>query len=167
MLKKYLSAKREEFFKVRMILLDYLHTDGSSADVDENNNISKPIDELLVSVTSIIDPGQFHVVHWSDIEKRDHLFASLQDVAPNCSLPDVIVPNQIYAVLSSEQKWFRATIALHHGISLVLNFIEIFKLYNLYTSLINLFRWWKAHLKLPISAFSWMSVSKNSFQRAI
>ena len=125
MFEKYLSAKREEFFKVRMILLDYLHTDGSSADVDENNNVSKPIDELLVSVTSIIDPGQFYVVHWSDIEKRDHLFVRLQDVAPNCSLPDVIVPNKIYAVLSSERQWFRATIELHHGISLVISSIKI------------------------------------------
>ena len=108
-----------------MIFLDYLHTDGSSADVDENNNISKPNEEFLVSVTSIIDPGQFYVVHWSDIEERDHLFARLQDVAPNCSLPDVIVPNQIYAVLSSERKWFRATIELHHGISLVIFSINI------------------------------------------
>ena len=123
MFEKYLSAKREEFFKVRMILLDYLHTDGSSADVDENNNISKPNEELLVSVTSITDPGQFYVVHWSDIEKREHLFARLQDVAPNCSLPDVIVPNQIYAVLSSERQWFRATIELHRGISLVISSI--------------------------------------------
>ena len=125
MMKKYLSAKREEFFKVRMIFLDYLHTDGSSADVDENNNNSKPIDELLVSVTFITDPGQFYVVHWSDIEKRDHLFARLQEVAPSCSLPDVIVPNQIYAVLSSERKWCRATIELHHGISLVISSLKI------------------------------------------
>jgi len=125
MLKKYLSAKREEFFKVRMILLDYLHTDGSSADMDENNNISKANDELLVSVTSNTDPSQFYVVHWSDIEERDHLFTRLQDVAPNCSQPDVIVPNQIYAVLSSERQWFRATIELHHGISLVISYSNI------------------------------------------
>ena len=128
MMKKYLSANREEFFKVRMILLNYLHTDGLSADVDENNNISKPNEELLVSVTSFTDPGQFYVVHWSDIEERDHLFARLQDLAPNCSLPDVIVPNQIYAVLSSEQKWFRATIELHHGISLVISSFKIFNM---------------------------------------
>jgi len=126
-MKKYLSVKREEFFKVRMIFLDYLQTDGSSIDVDENNNISKPNEELLVSVTSITHPGQFYVVQWRDIEERDHLFARLQDVAPNCSLPDVIVPNQIYAVLSSEQKWYRATIALHHGISLVI-YIQILNL---------------------------------------
>lgn len=40
----------------------------------------------------------------------------LQEIAPLCSVPDRIVPDQIYAVLTNEQQWFSATVGLPSGI---------------------------------------------------
>ena len=66
----------------------------------------------LVNVTAVTNPGKFYIVHWSDMEDRDKLFSWIQKLAPLSSVPNSIVPSQVYAVLNSEKKWFRATVEL-------------------------------------------------------
>jgi len=96
------------------MFLDFLRT-GSSESSSSASSIDVPVDNrkpkvCLVNVTSVSDPGQFYVVDWCRIKERTEFFTLIQDAAPNCSLPEDILPDQIYVVLDSHGKWFRATV---------------------------------------------------------
>jgi hypothetical protein len=115
-LKDYLTAKRGDATKVRLIF-DCLRI--SSPDV--NNNISREPsiiqpETVMVNVTFVTDPGKFFIIQWSDIKEFNQLFTELQDAAPTCPVPDDIIPDQLYAVLSNEKEWHRATVGLPSGI---------------------------------------------------
>jgi len=76
--------------------------------VDINSDAS----EFLVRVTAVTNPGKFYVVYWSDMEECDKLFNWIQKLAPLSSVPNSIVPGQVYAVLISDKKWIRAKVEL-------------------------------------------------------
>ena len=49
----------------------------------------------------------------------------LQEVAPLCPVPDTVIPDQIYAVLTNKQQWFSATVGHPCGIFQVNNSVYI------------------------------------------
>jgi len=116
-LKNYLTAKRGEAIKVRVIFNDYLRL--GSPDVN-NNNISRAPSDIqpemvMVNVTFSTDPGHFYILQWSELKEFNRLFTELQDLAPTCPVPDDIIKDQVYAVLTNEKEWHRATVGLPSG----------------------------------------------------
>lgn len=69
-------------------------------------------DSFLATITAISDPGKFYVTRWCAMDERDRFFDSIQNAAPTCAAPNLIVTGEMYAVLNrDEKKWSRASIA--------------------------------------------------------
>ena len=88
-------------------------------------NINSDASGFLVRVTAVTNPGKFYVVYWSDMKEHDKLFNWIQKLAPLSSVPNCIVPGQVYAVLNSDKKWVRATVGLTCSPFQVLPIFEI------------------------------------------
>jgi len=96
-------AKRSDVLKVQKIILDY--SSPSSTDPLHNGQD----DSFLATITAISDPGKFYVTRWCAMNERDRFFDSIQNVAPTCPAPNLIVPGEMYVIFNrGENKWFRA-----------------------------------------------------------
>ena len=77
----------DDYLKEKMIEIDEIFNQ-----LDENNNVG-----FLVSVPAVSD--------------RERLFKTIQELAPTFLVPDIIVQDRLYAVMTiGDLKWFRATI---------------------------------------------------------
>ena len=104
-----MTAKRDETLQVRKVL-----TNHTLFAVEKLEGLIQKSDTSLVTITSVSDPGKFYVVHNNDMEKRDRLSAELQWISPNCSVADIILPDQVYDVLDNGNQWARATVAVSY-----------------------------------------------------
>ena len=116
-MKDFLTAKLGEIFKYRIMFQDFLRiqffaseSSSSASSIDAVPLENRKPNVCLVTVTAVSDPGQFYVIDWGRIKERDQFFTKIQDAAPNYSLPENFLPDQIYAVLNSHGKRFRATV---------------------------------------------------------
>ncbi len=103
-----MTTKREEILQVRKVL--------ANQTVLPVEGIIQKSDTSLVTITTVSDPGKFYVVHNNDIKMHDRLSAELQVVAPNCPVADIILPDQVYAILNNGKEWARATAQLHFDV---------------------------------------------------
>lgn len=70
---------------------------------------SKKCDPFLVTVTAVVDPGEFYVVRWCDREEQNLLFSSIEAIVPTCAIPESIIEGQVYGILNGANKWLRGT----------------------------------------------------------
>ena len=91
----------DDYLKEKMIEIDEIFNQ-----LDENNNVG-----FLVSVTAVSDREKFFIVPLNDLKEREKLFKTIGELAPTFPVPDIIVQDRLYAVMTiGDRKWFRATI---------------------------------------------------------
>jgi len=117
-------VKKGGIVKIQKLFADYLRAGsrtpefGASASSSEAPTFS-PTDPFLVSVSGVVDPGNFFIVRWCDREERDRLSETLNDVGPVCQVPEKITKGQMYAALNSAGIWIRATVETTCGTYMV------------------------------------------------
>lgn len=115
LLTMYVQLNLGEVSKVKSLVDNFLLNPGSIMRVRDPT--PRPnCDPFLVTVTCIVDPGEFYVVRWCDEGKRDRLQRSFEKEALNYLKPEEIITGQMYAVLSKDTKWYRGICGQQCGI---------------------------------------------------
>ncbi|KAI9557591.1 hypothetical protein GHT06_017419 [Daphnia sinensis] len=107
MSKGYVSLKYGGVSKVKAIINQHCRSQLSTEDVSQSNVEGTLCDPYLVTVTSIIDPGEFYVVRLCDSGKLDTILTTLKENADFYPIPLETTPGQMYAVRNSALNWFR------------------------------------------------------------
>jgi hypothetical protein len=66
-------------------------------------------DPFLVTVTHIVDPGEFYIVQFCDKARLDRILSELRDNASSYSTPSEITPGIVYTVCKGGLNWFRCS----------------------------------------------------------
>lgn len=64
-------------------------------------------DPFLVTVTRVVDPGEFYVVRWCDKEILGRISRTLEKEALSYHKPSEVILGQMYAVFAKGSKWHR------------------------------------------------------------
>ncbi|XP_032786585.2 uncharacterized protein LOC116924198 isoform X1 [Daphnia magna] len=107
MSKGYVSLKYGGVSKVKAIINQHCRPQLSTEDAPQSNVEDILCDPYLVTVTSIIDPGEFYVVRLCDSGKLDTILTTLKENADFYPIPLETSPGQMYAVRNSALNWFR------------------------------------------------------------
>lgn len=119
-----MTLKKGGIVKIQSIFSHYLRAGsktpefGASASSSEAPNFSQT-DPFLVTVTEVVDPGEFYILRWCDREERDRLLDTLNNLGPVLEVPERIVKGQMYAALNGAGKWMRATVETTCGTFMV------------------------------------------------
>ena len=109
--KSYVSLRYSGISKVKRIIEQHLQVTSKSPmpgfsreDMQETS-----CDPFLVTVTHIIDPGEFYIVRLCDKGRLDRILSELRDNASSYRIPLEITPGIVYAVCNSGLNWFRGS----------------------------------------------------------
>ena len=91
--------------KMRSLVASY--DDCAVAGAEAEPALGKDYDSILVQMAHAVDPGEFYITHWSDLEEREQLFSDLNEVAPTFPNQEHVVPRKMYAVLLANNNWYR------------------------------------------------------------
>ncbi|XP_057366887.1 uncharacterized protein LOC130687728 [Daphnia carinata] len=107
MSKGYVSLKYGGVSKVKAIINQHSRSQLPNENAPQSNVEDTLCDPYLVTVTSIIDPGEFYVVRLCDSRKLDTILTTLKENAEFYPVPLETTPGQMYAVRNSALNWFR------------------------------------------------------------
>ncbi len=109
--KIYVSLRYSGIHKVKSIIEQ--HSQGtpkspgpgpSREDVQEAS-----CDPFLVTVSHIVDPGEFYIVRFCDKARLDRILSELRDNASSYPIPLEITPGIVYSVCNGGLTWFRGS----------------------------------------------------------
>jgi hypothetical protein len=109
--KVYVSLKYSGISKVKTIIEQ--HSQGTSKspmlELSREDVQEVSCDPFLVTVTHIVDPGEFYIVRFCDKARLDRILSDLRDNASSYPTPSEITPGIVYTVCNSGLNWFRGS----------------------------------------------------------
>ena len=106
--KSYVSLSYNGISKVKSIIEQRSQgTSKSPEQGPQTDNQETSCHEFLVTITHVIDPGEFYIVRLCDKGKLEKILSELRDNASSYPIPLEITPGIVYAVCNSGYNWYR------------------------------------------------------------